>query len=115
QPRILQLFLAPGGRQGRRVARDLAAGFDDRVDVEERAVRVEDVASDRAHCVSVVRRVRAGFFGVGRGSGGLSSPASTKPYFRSFFASRNESARVREPRTIMTNCCPSRHADTARL
>src|SRR5439155_11858737 len=37
EPRVLELLLAPGRREGRRVARDLAARLDDRMDVEERA------------------------------------------------------------------------------
>src|SRR5213593_2097262 len=115
QPRVLELLLPPRGREGHRIARDLAARLDHRVHVEERAVGVEDVAADRAHREYVVRRARAGRLGAGLGSDGASSPASTKPYFKSFFASRNDDVRVREPSTIMMNCWPSRHAETARL
>src|SRR4029450_1625031 len=114
--RLLELFLPPEGRQRRRIGGDRAAGFDHGVDVEEGPVRVEDVAAERGHRGAGGGRGE-GFVGRGwgRGSGGLSSPASTKPYFRSFLASRNEAVRVREPRPVMKNCCPPRHADTARL
>src|SRR5207244_11393999 len=79
EQRVLELLLAPGRREGRRVARDLAARLDDRMDVEERAVRVEDIAANRRHRAAAARRARPGCRGPGweRSSGG-SSPASTK-------------------------------------
>jgi len=46
QPRVFELLLAPQRRERGRIAGELAAGFDDGVDVEERAVRVEDVPAD---------------------------------------------------------------------
>src|SRR5262249_36179644 len=115
QPRVLELLLPPRGRERHRIAGDLAAGLDDRVNVEQRAVGVEDVPGNRAQRVYAMRAPRAGRFGAGLGSGAPSRPASMNPYFRSFFASRNDDVRVRDPSTIMMNCWPSRHAETARL
>ena len=46
QPRVFELLLTPHGRQRGRVAGDLASSFDDRVNIEERAVRVEDEPAD---------------------------------------------------------------------
>jgi hypothetical protein len=42
EPRVLELFLAPERRQLLRVAGDGPPGFHDRVDVEQRPVRVEE-------------------------------------------------------------------------
>ena len=46
QPRVLKLLLTPSGRQRLRVSRDLATDRYDGVDVEERAIGVEDKAAD---------------------------------------------------------------------
>src|SRR5947199_119921 len=79
EPGVLELLLAPGRRGRDGVARDLASRLDDRVDVEERAVRVEDVAADRRHRSMVSRRGRPGRLQPWRErSSGGSSPVSTK-------------------------------------
>jgi len=71
-------------------------------------VGVEEVAADRAHCVTVdVRR--------GRLAGGLGralQPGLHEAVLQELLGVEERGGAVRDPSTIMTNCCPSRHADT---